>query len=115
MLKKVSSWDRAENELQAAEDEALAAETSPAAAQGLSMEEQLAQKRQIFAPQEAYKMLARELKDMMLEPSTGVAVDAICNSVWQWDMRLTDFDPSTPIAKVSLMALLRALLTACSC
>ena len=103
MLKKVSSWDRAEKAVQAAEDKALAAESSSsAAAQGLSMEEQLAQKRQIFAPQEAYKMLARELKDMILEPSCGVAVDAVHNSVWQWDMRLTDFDPSTLLAQVRL-------------
>lgn len=102
VLKKVSSWDKAEKTRQAAEDEALAAETSPGAAQGLSMEEQLAKKRQIFAPQEAYKMLVRELKDMMLEPSNGVAVDAIGNSVWQWDMKLRDFDPSTPIAQVVL-------------
>ncbi len=101
MLKKVSTWDRAEKDVQAAEDDALAAETSPGTAQGLSMEEQLAQKRQIFAPQEAYKMLARELKDMMLEPSSGVTVDAIGNSVWHWDMKLTEFDTSTPISQVN--------------
>ncbi|KAL0054327.1 hypothetical protein WJX82_007206 [Trebouxia sp. C0006] len=99
VLKKVSTWDRAEQDVQAAEDDALAAETSPGTAQGLSMEEQLAQKRQIFAPQEAYKMLARELKDMMLEPSSGVTVDAIGNSVWHWDMKLTEFDSSTPISQ----------------
>ena len=101
VLKKVSTWDRAEKDVQAAEYDALAAETSPGTAQGLSMEEQLAQKRQIFAPQEAYKMLARELKDMMLEPSNGVIVDAIGNSVWHWDMKLTEFDSSTPISEVT--------------
>jgi hypothetical protein len=101
VLKKVSTWNRAEKDVQAAEDEALAAETSQGTAQGLSMEEQLAQKRQIFAPQEAYKMLARELKDMMLEPSNGVTVDAIGNSVWHWDMKLTEFDSSTPISQVT--------------
>ena len=102
VLKKVSTWDRTEGILQLAEDEAVAAVSSRSgSAQALSMEEQLAKKRQIFAPQEAYKMLARELKDMMLEPSNGVAVDAIGTSVWQWDMWLTDFDAATPIAKAS--------------
>ena len=101
VLKKVSSWDKAEAEVQTAETEALTAESNPAAAQSFSMEEQLAQKRQIFAPQEAYKMLARELKDMMLEPSSGVSVDAINNSVWQWDMMLTGFDAASPIAQVA--------------
>ena len=102
VLKKVSTWDKAESALQAAEDEAVAATDSrPDSARALSMEEQLAKKRQIFAPQEAYKMLARELKDMMLTPSNGVAVDAIGTSVWQWDMWLTDFDASTLVAQAS--------------
>ena len=102
MLKKVSTWDKAEGALQAAEDEAIAATDSrPGPARTLSMEEQLAKKRQIFAPQEAYKMLARELKDMMLTPSNGVAVDANGISVWQWDMWLTDFDASTLVAQAS--------------
>lgn len=88
--------------LQAAEDEAAAAVDSRyTLARTLSMEEQLAKKRQIFAPQEAYKMLARELKDMMLTPSNGVAVDAIGTSVWQWDMWLTDFDASSLVAQAS--------------
>ena len=102
VLKKVSTWDKAEAALQAAEAEALAATDSrPGSARALSMEEQLAKKRQIFAPQEAYKMLARELKDMMLTPSNGVAVDAIGTCVWQWDMWLTDFDASSLVAQAS--------------
>ena len=104
VLRKVSAWNTTESMLQAAEDKVTAAATiRPGSAQALSMEEQLAKKRQIFAPQEAYKILARELKDMMLEPSKGVAVDAIGTSVWQWDMWLTNFDASTPIAKVNLL------------
>lgn len=102
VLRKVSAWNNAESMLQAAEDKVAAATNSrPGSGQALSMEEQLAKKRQIFAPQEAYKILERELKDMMLEPSNGVAVDAIGTSVWQWDMRLTDFDASTPVAQVN--------------
>ena len=102
MLKKVSAWDKTESALQAAEDEATAAaDSTPGAAQALSMEEQLAKKRQIFAPLEAYKMLARELKDMMLQPSNGVAVDAVGTSVWQWDMWFTDFDASSHVAQAS--------------
>lgn len=101
MLRKVSTWDKAESALQAAEDEATAADSTPSSAQVLSMEEQLAKKRQIFAPLEAYKMLARELKDMMLQPSNGVAVDAVGTSVWQWDMWFTDFDASSHLAQAS--------------
>ncbi|KAL3136896.1 hypothetical protein ABBQ32_006505 [Trebouxia sp. C0010 RCD-2024] len=99
VLRKVSTWDKAESALQAAEDEATAADSTPSSAQVLSMEEQLAKKRQIFAPLEAYKMLARELKDMMLQPSNGVAVDAVGTSVWQWDMWFTDFDASSHLAQ----------------
>ena len=97
--------------LQAAEDEAATAvDRRHTIARTLSMEEQLAKKRQIFAPQEAYKMLARELKDMMLTPSNGVAVDAIGTSVWQWDMWLTDFDASSLLAQASPSTFLTALL-----
>lgn len=64
------------------------------------MEEQLAKKRQIFAPQEAYKMLANELERMMIEAQDGVHVDAVNYSVWHWDMFLTNFSPSTAIAQV---------------
>lgn len=111
VLKKVSAWDKAEGMLQAAEDEAaIAVDSRQTLARALSMEEQLAKKRQIFAPQEAYKMLARELKDMMLTPSNGVAVDAIGTSVWQWDMWLTDFDASSLVAQASPSAFLTALL-----
>ena len=107
VLKKVSTWDKAEGALQAAEDAAVAATDSrPGSARALPMEEQLAKKRQIFAPQEAYKMLARELKDMMLTPSNGVAVDAIGTSVWQWDMWLTDFDASSLVAQASQATIL---------
>ena len=87
MLRKVSTWDKAESALQAAEDEATAADSTPSSAQVLSME--------------AYKMLARELKDMMLQPSNGVAVDAVGTSVWQWDMWFTDFDASSHLAQAS--------------
>ena len=100
VLRLVTQWDRAEAELQHAENEALGAENTPGSLTGLSMEQQLAKKRQIFAPPGAYKMLSRELKDMMLEPSPGVAVSTVNNSVWEWDMRLSDFEASTPIAQV---------------
>ena len=96
----MTHWDRAEAELQSAEDKGVEAESSHGTQKGLSMEEQLAQKRQIFAPQEAYKMLSRELKDMLLDPSPGVAVSTVDNSVWEWDMKLSDFEDSTPIAQV---------------
>lgn len=101
VLRKVSIWHKQERDRQKAEDDALTAEGSQAI-QSLSMEEQLAKKRQIFAPQEAYKMLANELEKLMMEPVDGVAVDAVDHNVWHWDMYLSDFSAGTPIAQASL-------------
>lgn len=98
-MKKVSAWHKVESEKQKAEDEALAADGSQGI-QSLSMEEQLAKKRQIFAPQEAYKMLANELEKMMIEAQDGVHVDAVNCSVWHWDMFLSNFSPLAAIAQV---------------
>ena len=99
VLKKVSIWHKLEEDRQKVEDDAAAAEGSQGI-KSLSMEEQLAKKRQIFAPQEAYKMLAKELEKLMMEPIDGIAVDAVDNNVWHWDMYLSDFTTSTPIAQV---------------
>ena len=104
VLKKVSIWHKLESEKQTAEDEGLTAEGSQSF-QSLSMEEQLAKKRQIFAPQEAYKMLANELEKLMMEPIDGVAVDAVDNNVWHWDMWLSNFSSNTPIAQVSFSSM----------
>ena len=100
VLKKVSIWHKLESEKQKIEDESLTAEGSQSI-QSLSMEEQLAKRRQIFAPQEAYKMLANELEKLMMEPNDGVAVESVDNNVWQWDMWLSNFSSSTPIAQAS--------------
>lgn len=100
VLKKVSIWHKQESDRQKADDAAIAAEGSQGI-QSLSMEEQLAKKRQIFAPEEAYKMLANELEKLMMEPIDGVNFGAVENSVWHWDMYLTQFSPDTPIAQVN--------------
>ena len=99
VLQKVSIWHKLEDDRQKVEDDAAAAEGSQGI-KSLSMEEQLAKKRQIFAPQEAYKMLAKELEKLMMEPIDGIAVDAVDNNVWHWDMYLSDFSHSIPIAQV---------------
>ena len=59
MLQKTSRWDIVEQGKQQADDMAAeaAARMAGQSLSALSMQEQLAQQRQLFSPQEAYSML----------------------------------------------------------
>ena len=43
---------------------------------------------------------AKELKEMMLHPCGGVAVDAVDYNAWQWVMWLEDFEEGSELEKV---------------
>ncbi|KAK9830590.1 hypothetical protein WJX81_002568 [Elliptochloris bilobata] len=117
VMQKLSRWERAEEARERAEEEAQGTEASadarantlpnaasarvsslphavPAGA-ALSMEEKLASKRQIFAPREAFKMLSRELSDLLMAHGNGVdfAADAVGDNVFHWQLT---FDRLTP-------------------
>ena len=90
---------------QAEDDEGVAAAAEAEATgsgkpQGkLSMQERLAQQRQIFHPREAFSMLSRELKDILQQNDPMLEVDAVDNDVFHWDIHLYEFE-GTNFAKV---------------
>ena len=43
---------------------------------------------------------AKELKEMMLHPCDGVAVDAVDYNAWQWVMWLEDFEEGSELEQV---------------
>ena len=68
---------------------------------GLSMQERLAQQRQIFNPREAFSMLSRELKDIMRQNDPMLEVDTVESDVYHWDIHLYKFEGSH-FAEVSI-------------
>ena len=64
----------------------------PGPSLGLSMQERLAQQRQIFNPREAFSMLSRELKDIMRQNDPMLEVDTVDNDVYFWDIHLYRFE-----------------------
>lgn len=76
-----------------------------AAARLLSMEQAIAEERQIFAPREAFTMLSRELLDLIRKGASehaDIYADAVGDDVYQWDVRLTGFGRETALAQVRL-------------
>lgn len=71
------------------------------AGMGLSMQERLAQQRQIFNPREAFSMLSRELTDIMRLNDPMLEVDTVENDVYHWDIHLYKFEGSH-FAEVSI-------------
>ncbi|KAK9866258.1 hypothetical protein WJX84_000376 [Apatococcus fuscideae] len=99
VFQKVSRWELKEAAITKAEDDERVAAAAEAEATGsgkpqgkLSMQERLAQQRQIFHPREAFSMLSRELKDILQQNDPMLEVDAVDNDVFHWDIHLYEFE-----------------------
>ncbi|KXZ41741.1 hypothetical protein GPECTOR_299g811 [Gonium pectorale] len=88
----VGRWERYEAALEAAE----AAEATKRA---LSSSQDVARKRQIFAPREAFAMLSRELTDFMRSGNTEMAIETAGDDLYHWLVDLGSFDPASQLGK----------------
>lgn len=66
----------------------------------LSMEQAAASKRQIFSNAEGYKMLCNELLGIIKRQDPTLFADSVGDDVHQWDVWMSNFDPSSQLAKV---------------
>ena len=117
--------DVQEEDEEAAAAAAAAARTGvgaagPGPSVGLSMQERLAQQRQIFNPREAFSMLSRELKDIMRQNDPMLEVDTVDNDVYFWDIHLYRFEGGRfaevhSVFQTSLAFLLHVSITSMQC
>ena len=95
-------WERCETAAQEADgpaDDDTAADEGAAASAAWTSEEAKASGRQIFSSREAYAMLSNERLDIFQQRSS-ISVSAVDDSVYHWDVKLSDFASSSPLAQV---------------
>ncbi|GMH42387.1 hypothetical protein BSKO_10306 [Bryopsis sp. KO-2023] len=84
--KRQGAWERLEEKKGSTADEE---------GQGRSVSEKVAQDRQIFDTKTPFKMLSRELLDILREQLFDLVVDAVDDDVYRWSVELAGFDPES--------------------